>query len=128
MSQYAHLRRLINPSLSLGYFIFDLDFKQSSEFKYGLIAALLVTHWILGVYSDIGACSCLLGWTSIGVEVFDVTLVNSCELPNWIQALRQVNACTSRSSALPLFFPSGMQSAAATNQPPLAPGRRGMFR
>jgi hypothetical protein len=49
------------------------------------------------------------------LNVFDVTLVNSCELPNWIQALRQLNACRSRSPALSLFFPLGMQAAAATN-------------
>jgi hypothetical protein len=39
-----------------------------------------------------------------------------------------VNACRSRSSALALFFPSGMQSAGASAQPALAPARRGVFR
>jgi hypothetical protein len=32
-----------------------------------------------------------------------------------------VNACRSRSPALALFFPSGMQTAAANNQVALAP-------
>ena len=62
-----------------------------------------------------------------GQIVFSTAFVGACELPNWIQAPREVNACRSRSPALSLFFPSGMQSAAATNQPALAPGRRGMF-
>lgn len=53
----------------------------------------------------------------------------ACELPNWIQAPRQVNACLERwMTVSALFFPSGMQTAAATNQPALAPGRRGVFR
>ena len=62
-----------------------------------------------------------------GQIVFSTAFVGACELPNWIQAPREVNACRSRSPALFLFFPSGMQAAAATNQPALAPGRRGMF-
>jgi len=40
-----------------------------------------------------------------------------------------VNACLERwMTVSALFFPSGMQAAAATNQPALAPGRRGVFR
>jgi len=40
-----------------------------------------------------------------------------------------VNACLERwMTVSALFFPSGMQTAAATNQPALAPGRRGVFR
>lgn len=52
-------------------------------------------------------------------------LLGSCELPNWIQAPREVNACRSRTKALALFFPSGMQTAVMGNQPALAPVRRG---
>jgi hypothetical protein len=44
-----------------------------------------------------------------GQIVFSTAFVGACELPNWIQAPRQVNACRSRSPALALFFPSGMQ-------------------
>ena len=64
-----------------------------------------------------------------GQIVFSTAFVGACELPNWIQAPRQVNACLERwMTVSALFFPSGMQSAGATNQPALAPGRRGMFR
>ena len=63
-----------------------------------------------------------------GQIVFSAAFVGACELPNWIQAPRQVNACRSRSKALALFFPSGMQIAIAKNQPALAPGRRGVSR
>jgi hypothetical protein len=63
-----------------------------------------------------------------GQIIFSTAFVGACELPNWIQAPRQVNACRSRSPALALFFPSGMQTAAANNQVALAPGRRGVFR
>jgi hypothetical protein len=65
-----------------------------------------------------------------GQIVFSSAFVGACELPNWIQAPRQVNACRSRSPAPALFFPSGMQSGgvATANQPALAPGRRGVFR
>jgi hypothetical protein len=63
-----------------------------------------------------------------GQIVFSTAFIGACELPNWIQAPRQVNACRSRSTTLALFFPSGMQAVAATNQPALAPGRRGVFR
>ena len=58
-----------------------------------------------------------------GQIVFSTALVGACELPNWIQAPRQVNACRSGSSALALFFPSGMRTAVAPNQPALPPGR-----
>ena len=63
-----------------------------------------------------------------GQIVFSTAFVGACELPNWLQSPRQVNACRSRSPALALFFPSGMQSAAAGQLPALTPGRRGMFR
>ncbi len=63
-----------------------------------------------------------------GQIAFSAAFVGACELPSWIQAPRQVNACRSRSSALALFFPSGMQSAGASAQPALAPARRGVFR
>jgi hypothetical protein len=64
-----------------------------------------------------------------GQIIFSTAFVGACELPNcWIQAPRQVNACRSRSPALALFFPSGMQTAAAKCQVALAPGRRGVFR
>jgi len=39
-----------------------------------------------------------------GQIVFSSAFVGACELPNWIQAPRQVNACRSRSPALALFF------------------------
>ena len=41
-----------------------------------------------------------------GQIVFSSAFVGACELPNWIQAPRQVNACRSRSPALALFFHS----------------------
>ena len=63
-----------------------------------------------------------------GQIVFSLALIGACELPNWIQAPRQVNACRSRSKALALFFPSGMQTAIGKNLPALAPDRRGVFR
>jgi hypothetical protein len=70
------------------------------------------------------AANCLL----TGQIIFSAAFVGACELPNWLQAPRQVNACRSRSTALSLFFPSGMQMAASSSQPALAPGRRGLFR
>ena len=63
-----------------------------------------------------------------GQIVFSSAFVGAYELPNWIHTPRQVNACRSRSKALALFFPSGMQSAIGKNQPALAPDRRGVFR
>jgi hypothetical protein len=63
-----------------------------------------------------------------GQIIFSAAFVGACELPNWLHAPRQVNACRSRSTALSLFFPSGMQMAASSSQPALAPGRRGLFR
>ena len=63
-----------------------------------------------------------------GQILFSLAFVGSCELPNWIQAPREVNACRSRSPALALFFPSGMQIAIGKTQPALPPGRRGVFR
>jgi hypothetical protein len=64
-----------------------------------------------------------------GQIIFSAAFVGACELPNWLHAPRQVNACRSRSTALALFFPSGMQMAASSrSQPILAPGRRGLFR
>ena len=56
-----------------------------------------------------------------GQLVFSVAFVGACELPNWLLAPRQVNACLERwMTVSALFFPSGMQLA-------LAPGRRGLF-
>ncbi len=63
-----------------------------------------------------------------GQIVFSAAFVGACEFPNWIHAPRQVNARRSRSTAVALFFPSGMQIAVASNQPALALGRRGVFR
>jgi hypothetical protein len=63
-----------------------------------------------------------------GQIIFSAAFVGACELPNLLHAPRQVNACRSRSTALSLFFPSGMQMAASSSQPALAPGRRGLFR
>lgn len=42
-----------------------------------------------------------------GQIVFSSAFVGAYEVPNWIQAPRQVNACRSRSPALALFFPPG---------------------
>ena len=64
-----------------------------------------------------------------GQILFSLSFVGSCELPNWIQAPRQVNACLERwMTVSALFFPSGMQTAIGKAQPALAPGRRGVFR
>ena len=64
-----------------------------------------------------------------GQIIFSTAFVSACELPNWIQAPRQVNACLERWMTISaLFFPSGMQTAGAGAQPALAPGRRGVFR
>ena len=64
-----------------------------------------------------------------GQIIFSTAFVGACELPNWIQAPREVNACLERwMTVSALFFPSGMQAAVANNQPALAPGRRGVFR
>jgi hypothetical protein len=64
-----------------------------------------------------------------GQIVFSAAFVGACELPNWIHAPRQVIACLERwMTVSALFFPSGMQTAAASNQSALAPGRRGVFR
>jgi hypothetical protein len=63
-----------------------------------------------------------------GQIIFSAAFVSACELPNWHHAPRQVNACRSRSTALSLFFPSGMQMAASSSQPVLTPGRRRLFR
>jgi len=64
-----------------------------------------------------------------GQIVFSTAFVGACELPNWIQAPREVNACLERwMTVSALFFPSGMQNAIAKTQPALPPGRRGVFR
>jgi hypothetical protein len=64
-----------------------------------------------------------------GQILFSLAFVGSCELPNWINGPREVNACLERwMTVSALFFPSGMQTAAASNQSALAPGRRGVFR
>ena len=64
-----------------------------------------------------------------GQILFSLSFVGSCELPNWIQAPRQVNACLERwMTVSALFFPSGMQTAIGKTPPALAPGRRGVFR
>ena len=75
----------------------------------------------------IGACSSHGLLT--GQLLFSIAFVGSCELPNWIAGPRQVNACLERwMTVSALFFPSGMQTAVASNQTALAPGRRGVFR
>jgi hypothetical protein len=52
-----------------------------------------------------------------GQIIFSTAFVGACELPNWIHAPRQVNACLERwMTVSALFFPSGMQTAAANNQ------------
>jgi hypothetical protein len=64
-----------------------------------------------------------------GQRVFSVAFVGACELPNWLLAPRQVNACLERwITVSALFLPSGMQLAAASAPPALTPGRRGVFR
>jgi hypothetical protein len=64
-----------------------------------------------------------------GQLVYSVAFVGACELPNWLLAPRQINACLERwMTVRALFFPSGMQLAAASAQPALTPGRRGVFR
>jgi hypothetical protein len=64
-----------------------------------------------------------------GQLVFSVAFVGACELPNWLQAPRQINACLERwMTVSALFFPSGMPLAASSAQPALTPGRRGVFR
>jgi len=64
-----------------------------------------------------------------GQILFSLAFVGSCELPNWISGPRETNACLERwMTVSALFFPSGMQTAAASNQSALAPGRRGVFR
>jgi hypothetical protein len=57
-------------------------------------------------------------------------VLGPCELPNWLHAQRQVNACLERwMTVSALFFPSGMQMAASSSsQQALTPGRRGLFR
>ena len=59
-----------------------------------------------------------------GQSLFSRAFVCSCELPKWINGPREANACRSRSTALALFFLSGMQTAIAESQPALAPARR----
>ena len=64
-----------------------------------------------------------------GQILFSLAFVGSCELHNWISVPKETNACLERwMTVSALFFPSGMQTAAANNQPALAPGRRGVFR
>ena len=61
--------------------------------------------------------------------IFSAAFIGAFGLPNWLHAPRQVNACLERwMTVSALFFPSGMQMAAASAQPALAPGRRGQFR
>ncbi len=77
--------------------------------------------WLLGAAASHGLLT--------GQIVFSAAFVGACELPNWIHAPRQVNACLERWMTISaLFFPSGMQTAGTTAQPALAPGRRGVFR
>ncbi len=53
-----------------------------------------------------------------GQIVFSAAFVGACELPNWIHAPRQVNACLDRCMTVSaLFFPSGMQTAVGSKQP-----------
>jgi hypothetical protein len=64
-----------------------------------------------------------------GQIIFSTAFVGACELPNWLNGPRQVNACLERwMTVSALFFPSGMQMVAANPQIALTPGRRGVFR
>lgn len=64
-----------------------------------------------------------------GQILFSLAFVGSCELPNWINGPRETNTCLKRwMTVSALFFPSGMQGAIGKNEPPLAPGWRGVFR
>ena len=64
-----------------------------------------------------------------GQIIFSAAFVGACELPNWLHAPRQVNACLERwMTVSALFFPSGMQLVAASAHKALTPGRRGVFR
>lgn len=58
----------------------------------------------------------------IGRIFFSSAFVGACERSDRIQPPHLVNACQSRSSALNVFFLSGMQNAAATSQPGASPG------
>jgi hypothetical protein len=51
-----------------------------------------------------------------GQNIFSAAFVGDCELPNWLHATRQVNACLERwMTVSALFFPSGMQMAASSS-------------
>ena len=64
-----------------------------------------------------------------GQLVFSVAFVGACELPNWLLAPRQVNACLERLMTVSaLFFPSGMQAALVGQAPGVLPGRRRVLR
>ena len=64
-----------------------------------------------------------------GQIVFSTAFLGSCEMPNWLNGPRQVDACLERwMTVSALFFPSGMQMVAANPPVALAPGRRGVFR
>ena len=55
-----------------------------------------------------------------GQIIFSAAFVGACELPNWLHAPRQVNACFERwMTVSALFFPSGMRwrPAAAVSRP-----------
>jgi len=55
---------------------------------------------------------CLLS----GQNMFSAAFVGACELPNWLHAPRQVNACLGRLMTVSaLFFPFGMQMAASSS-------------
>jgi len=55
---------------------------------------------------------CLLS----GQNMFSAAFVGACELPNWLHAPRQVNACLGRwMTVSALFFPFGMQMAASSS-------------
>ena len=101
--------------------------RHSRKKHQALIRELLPSCIEWGVTKSSSAADASKGLLT-GQIVFSSAFVGACELPNWIQVPRQVNACRSRSKALALFFPSGMQTAIATNQPALAPARRRVFR
>jgi hypothetical protein len=51
-----------------------------------------------------------------GQNIFLAAFVGDCELPNWLHAPRQVNACLGRwMTVSALFFPFGMQMAASSS-------------
>ena len=55
--------------------------------------------------------------------IFSTAFVSACELPNWIQAPRQINGCGSRTSAIALSRPIPAADATVNFDPDLPPHR-----